>query len=173
MRALLLSTLVLTGCATVPVEPQIVLPPEPPAWSAANKRDCQGGCAYVRPEGPSNEEIDALLAKVNATDVGSESEALDALLFHNAELARRLATFPAPALRPEWDAYLRSELEHDVALFSLRVIDEHGVVRSELQPTPMKLGSKLHMAMHGDRLPEFNANGTIVRVGRDHVWIRM
>lgn len=172
MRALIAATFLLSACGGA-VQPRIILPPDPPTWSTAAKPGCQAGCAFVRPTGPSNDEMTALLNTLNQTDVGSQSEALDAVLFHDAELARTLASYPRPVLRPEWEAYLKTQLERDSALFSLRVIDEHGVVRSELPPTRMKLGTKLHMAMHGERLPEFNANGTIVRVGRDHVWIRM
>ena len=69
---------------------------------------------------------------------------------------------------------LRHELRRTTATFSLRMIDEHGVERARVPETAMALGVKLHMQVDdGVHTGPFNANGTVVRVGRDHVWIRM
>lgn len=174
MRALVVAALAVSGCATL--EPHI----EEPAvvdFSAGSKgRGCQGGCALVRDphDSPSPEKVEEYFTAVGKTPVGSESDALDQLLFHDEEARARLAEpKPLPVSRA-WDGWLRRELSRRQATFGLRIIDEHGKVRALVPDTAMALGRKLHMQVDdGDGTGPFNANGTLVRVSRDRLWIRM
>ena len=171
-----LLALLLSGCAGqagyVIIAPKVHSDGNHPA-----AKGCQGGCALVRD--PKDElsalQIEALINTATRLPVGADSEALDTLLFHDNEARAYLLTQPMPAgVTPAWDAWLRAQLHRRTATFSLRIIDEHGVERAKVKATPMALGVKLHMQVDdGIHTGPFNANGTIVRVGRDHVWIRM
>lgn len=175
MRPLILGVL-LAGCAAGPsyviTAPEVHSDGHHPA-----AKGCQGGCALVRdPKDALSElQIEALLNTAATKPLGGESEALDTLLFHDNEARAYLLAHPMPpSVSPDWEAWIRAQLHRRTATFSLRIIDEHGKERAKVPPTPMALGVKLHMQVDdGDHTGPFNANGTIVRVGRDHVWIRM
>ena len=172
--ALLLSSAALAACATV--TPHIEEPAVVSFSGGVNARGCQGGCALVRDphDSPSPEKVEAFFAEVGKTPLGSESDALDQLLFHDEEARARLAE-PKPLPVPAgWEAWLRKELGRRQATFGLRIIDEHGKVRAQVPDTAMALGRKLHMQVDdGIGTGPFNANGTLVRVSRDRLWIRM
>ncbi len=179
-RAFLLSSVLLlgtAGCATV--QPSFVITVPTPAGDGnhADAKGCQGGCALVRnpSDALSSLQIEALLNTATRLAVGADSEALDTLLFHDNEVRTYLLAGALPSgVSAEWADWLRGELHRRTATFSLRIIDEHGVVRAHVPATPMALGMKLHMQVDdGEHTGPFNANGTIVRVGKDHVWIRM
>lgn len=177
-RALLGSLLLFSACATTQGAGYVITVPTPVAdGNHAAAKGCQGGCALVRDpkDDLSPLQIDALLNTATRLAVGTESEALDTLLFHDNEVRAYLLAGALPAaVSPEWASWLSNELHRRTAQFSLRIIDEHGVERAKVPATPMALGMKLHMQVDdGVHTGPFNANGTIVRVGRDHVWIRM
>ncbi|MBS1151388.1 MAG: hypothetical protein H6Q89_3086 [Myxococcaceae bacterium] len=175
-RALPALLLLSSACATH--SGYLIVDPLPAAdGNHAAARGCQGGCALVRDpaDALTSSQIEALLVTATRLEVGADSEALDSLLFHDNEVRAWFLEGVLPAgVSPEWAGWLRQELHRRTATFSLRIIDEHGVVRAQVPATPMALGMKLHIQVDdGDHTGPFNANGTIVRVGRDHVWIRM
>jgi hypothetical protein len=178
MRALvpLFTAVLLLGCASV-VEPRIEEPKVVDfSGSGTRSRGCQGGCTLVRDprDAPSPARVEAFLREIDQTPVGSESEALDNLLFHDEEARVRLAAAEPLPVSPAWDAFLRKELARREATFGLRIIDEQGQVRAQVPDTAMALGRKLHMQVDdGVGTGSFNANGTLVRVSRDRLWIRM
>lgn len=172
-RALALLALGLGACAGE--TPYRVIAPVP-TEATPHATGCQGGCSLVRHKEDelTPAQIDALLRELDGRPVGEESLALDTVLFHDAEVRRRLASPDVPAISLAWRAWLDRELARQIAYFSLRITDERGRVRAQVPETAMALGSKLHMQVNdGDGTGPFNANGTVVRVGRDHLWIRM
>jgi hypothetical protein len=175
MRALLLGALLLLAACATPGPGYTVVAPKRVGPAMAPLKECQGGCAFTRNKADDlgDEKIDALFAKVSKDAVGAESESLDMLLFHDGEVRAHLA-HSRGKLPPAWEAWLGRELDRQSAFFSLRIVDEQGKIRAVVPETRMALGVKLHMEVtDGDRTGPFNANGTIVRVGRDHLWIRM
>lgn len=175
-RLLFAGALVAVGCAT-PVTPRVTVP-KGTATVTTPHLGCQsGGCAFV--PAPAQHDIpqrdlDGLLLEVAATPVGSDSLALDTLLFHDGEVRQRLAQPDAPLLPEAWSRALRHELEKRSATISLRVTDEQGKVRIFLPDTAMALGAKKHLELtQTDLGTPMNANGTIVRVGQRHLWFRM
>lgn len=177
MKALLGALVLLTSACATQADYVITAPTPFADGNHAAAKGCQGGCTLVRDpkDALSSLQIEALLNTATRLEVGADSEALDTLLFHDNEVRAYFLVGQLPAsVSPEWAAWLRHQLHRRTAAFSLRIIDEHGVVRAKVPPTPMALGMKLHMQVDdGDHTGPFNANGTIVRVGRDHVWIRM
>ena len=176
MRPTLVVLLLTSACAGQ--AGYVITAPTPYAdGNHAPARGCQGGCALVRDphDALSSLQIEALINTATRLPVGADSEALDALLFHDNEARAYLLKGQLPeGVSPEWTQWLGQQLRRRTATFSLRITDEHGVVRARVPATPMALGMKLHMQVDdGVHTGPFNANGTIVRVGRDHVWIRM
>ena len=174
------TALALTACATTTgavSEPAYTVEvPDTVHFTSKPTKNCQGGCSFER--GPddvlNHEQIDALFDAVAKTPVGSESEALDQLLFHDTEVRNHLVGAGRERLPAEWATWLDGELSRTTVHFALRIIDESGKVRAEVPETAMALGVKLHMQVDdGDRTGPFNANGTIVRVAKDRVWYRM
>lgn len=168
-----MAALAASACGTPQYQ---VIVPKPVEFSAGKKPGCQGSCMFTKQKKDelSELQVDALLREVGAGPVGEETEALDTLLFHDDETRARLASGEAPQLSPEWDAWFRDQLARTQAYFSLRIMDEHGAVRATVPETAMALGVKLHMEVdNGIHTGPFNANGTLVRVASDRVWIRM
>jgi hypothetical protein len=153
-----------------------VIVPKPVEFSQGKKPGCQGSCMFTKQKKDelSELQVDAFLREASSKPVGEETEALDNLLFHDDETRARLASGEAPSLSPEWDAWFRDQLARSQAYFSLRIRDEHGQIRAVVPETAMALGVKLHMEVDdGVHTGPFNANGTLVRVAPDRLWIRM
>jgi hypothetical protein len=152
--------------------------PKPTGTVTQPHLGCQsGGCAYVPAPTAQDipiEQIDQLLKEVAQTPVGADSQSLDTLLFHDGEVRERLSRADVPDIGPAWMAFLKHELDKQIATFSLRVIDEDGHQRAFLPDTAMALGAKKHLEISQTDLgTPMNANGTIVRVGLHHLWYRM
>lgn len=175
MRSWITVVAVAAGCAGPAAAPKVYLP-VPTADLSPVEGGCKSGCAFVRPAdqaGLSAVELEQLLAEVARMPLGAESPALDTLLFNDAALRARLEHAPPGVDLGAWGPVLHREVAKRAVWFSLRLVDEHGVVRAELPDTLIGLGEKKHVGI--DRtvdLPPFSANGTWVRVGRDFVWYR-
>ncbi len=175
MKRATLTLLALAAAACGTPQYQVIVP-QPVQFSAAKKPGCQGSCMFTKAKKDelSELQVDALLREATQKPVGEETEALDTLLFHDEETRARLASGEAPELSPAWADWFRQQLAKTQAYFSLRIVDEHGQVRATVPETAMALGVKLHMEVEdGIHTGPFNANGTLVRVAADRVWIRM
>lgn len=164
----------LAGCAAKkePVDPANVRVYVPEPAGKTKKTDCQGTCQVESPEILSDAATDALLAKVAASPVGTDSLELDTLLFHDHETTHRLDE-KAVALSPEWETFLRRELARRNVTVTIRVIDETGAQRASVEGN-WEIGVRAHHMVHDVKgVPPFEASGTLVRVGREHLWVRM
>jgi hypothetical protein len=169
-----LASLALAGCA--PKKPAVdpaqvrVYVPEPSGKT--KKAGCQGTCQVSAPEALSDAAADVMLSKVVAMPVGTDSLELDTLLFHDHETTHRLDE-KAVAMSPEWETFLRRELARRNVTVSIRVIDEAGVERATVDGN-WEIGVRAHHVVHDVKgVPPFEASGTLVRVGREHLWVRM
>ena len=176
---LALVSVAFAGCAhrdTVPAartaDPDQVRVYLPEPSLKAKKPGCQGTCQVEAPEVLSDAATDRLLAKVAAMPPGTESLELDTLLFHDKETLQRLdaKAVPVPA---EWDAVLRRELARRDVLVTIRVVDETGAERARIDGN-WEIGVRAHHLVEDVvGVPPFEASGTVVRVGREHLWVRM
>ena len=133
---------------------------------------CQGTCQLESPETLSEDETDALLTKVNAMPVGTDSLELDTLLFHDHETTHRLDR-NAAGVSKEWEAFLRKELTRKNVRVAIRVIDSTGAERASIEDYWITGVRGHHMVHDVKGVPPFEASGTLVRVGREHLWVRM
>ena len=155
-----------------PIDPANVRVYVPEAGAKKKKADCQGTCQVDAPEALSDSAADALLAKVAAMPVGAESLELDTLLFHDHETRHRLDA-KAVAVGVEWEAFLRRELARRDVRVTIRVVDETGAERARIEDY-WEIGVRAHHLVEDVKgVPPFEASGTLVRVGREHLWVRM
>jgi hypothetical protein len=160
------------------VVPRVILPVATGSGVSTSHLGCSSGsCAFAPPPEAvdiPHEKILELMGEVAREPVGTESLALDTLLYHDGEIGEMIAKGETGALPVAWIGYLQEQIARRVALFSLRVVDESGAIRAQILEEPMTLGVKRHMEIADSNLhQDMNANGTMVRVGRDHLWYRM
>ena len=164
----------LAGCAAKqpPIDPSQVRVYVPEPTGKNKKPGCQGTCQVANPEVLTPAAADIMLAKVNAMPVGSDSLELDTLLFHDHETEHRLNE-GAVKMSPEWEAFIRKELTRKDVLVTIRVVDETGAERAFVEDY-WTIGQRGHHMVHDVKgVPPFEASGTLVRVGREHLWVRM
>jgi hypothetical protein len=139
-------------------------------------KTCSSGCGsgakkYVPPL--HKDEFERLIAEFAQEPLDPPGEALESLLFHHRDARSYLAQDWLLWLDPERRAFLRRELSRTHAWIAFRVLDDEGAVRMQVDPTRVPLTEKQHLLPNtvADVQPaEFN--GTVVRVGRDHLWVR-
>ena len=136
---------------------------------------CASGCAASRhpTEALTRARFRRLLAEFAGESTEEPGEALETLLYFGRQAAAWLERDGAGPLDPFRASVLRSELQRDYAAVSLRLVDETGVVRASLPPTPVPLDRRHEFDLQPHNLQPLLASGTVKRVGRDHLWTRL
>lgn len=187
----LLGTLALAGLAAACLAPERSARPVgaggigaiPPAIPAVDPSACKTGCSVGNhPIEPLAEGEFLGLVEGLADDDLPETErtrALEMLLFHGARTRELIAKHGLDALEPSLADSLRRELSRTHARLSLRIIDEHDVVRAVLDEARMPVGVKEHVHVSAadpsapDALQPFEVSGTVHRTGMRHLWARL
>ncbi len=105
--------------------------------------------------------------------LGSESSAIDQLLFHGDRTRTLLRSNPA-RLPARQRAFLERELNRTHARVFLRVVDAAGNVVTHVDGARVPLDEKQHlMGSNLVALKPHEFNGTVKRVGLHHLWTRM
>jgi len=137
---------------------------------------CQAGCSIT------NHPIEPLTdsdyhSLIRSVAVGSDTEreyALETLLFHGpqvTDLIDRLGT--DPLADPEVEA-LRHELSKTHVRFSIRLVDQEGVVRAGIENERFPIAEKTHVHFPDTRdMDALEVSGTIFRTGLQHLWTRI
>lgn len=174
--SLVVALAILAGCA--PKKPVATIDPAdvriyvPEPTGSSKKPGCQGTCQISNPEVLTPAAADIMLAKVVAMPVGTDSLELDTLLFHDHETQHRLDEKAVP-MSAEWESFLRKELLRKEVRVTIRVIDDKGAERAFIEESWV-IGQRMHHVVHDVKgVPPFEASGTLVRVGREHLWVRM
>ena len=135
---------------------------------------CRAGCSYTPPPGIGRAKVDELLGEIAKDPVGTDSLALDTLLFYDEETRARIADPTGLPISSEWQAFLFHELGKRNVYMNLRVLDEKGQVRAQVADLLMALRVKRHVDTTDNvGVQPMDANGTAVRVGLKHIWFRM
>jgi hypothetical protein len=137
---------------------------------------CKTGCRVTTHDIPVLDDatISTLVEDLaEETRPGSDSVALETLLFHADSLRRYVGTHGAAALGRHRELLVH-ELTITHAIMQVRVVDEAGLLRAQFAPTRVPLGHKTHhFATQTHRLPGLEVSGTVIRVGLEHVWSRL
>lgn len=159
---------------TSPPEPEtaseckIVPPPLP------KKKPSCASCGDARHPTPplALEEYDRLLVQYSREPIDA-SDALDALCFYGVQARAMIETHGTGGLDPERAAFLRRETSRTHAYLSVRVIDEHGVLRVSMMRKKVAFDQRSHHAV--DEVVDVEPpeiSGTVKRVGLYHIWAR-
>lgn len=165
--------LVAALCSTVLVL-RLLAPPEPSAERDRERVECASCSGHGHAPAPLRvEEYERLLCLYGAEPMSGNSQALETLLFHGAQVGQLLGMHGAGALDAERASFLARELRRTAATVAFRIVDASGAEHVRLEPTRVRIGEKAHLtAASGPTLrpPEFS--GTVYRVGLDHLWAR-
>lgn len=145
------------------------------AFHAHGEEVCASGCAAS--SHPTKEltktHFARLLKQFSTEPMTENSESLEKLLFYGRQTQRwinRHGTAPLDSVRT---AFLRNELKRTHVLISFRIVDEHGVVRTQLPPTRVPLDRRHVFKMDVKNLQPLVTSGTVKRVGLHHLWTRL
>jgi len=143
--------------------------------TGALEEPCEAGCSVgSHPVTPlTANEYREQLRRIARGPEGDRTQALETLLFHGTqvrELARDLGLGP---LEGEQAALLRRELARTHARLWLRVVDEQGEVRAEVDGVRFPIGRKEHIHPVARNLQPPEISGTIQRTGLRHLWTRL
>ncbi|WP_372369871.1 hypothetical protein [Candidatus Uabimicrobium sp. HlEnr_7] len=134
---------------------------------------CVTGCAAIPDTTPALTKKDFLrnLHLFANEPLSSKSLALETLLFYGEVTQNWLPE--TSVLDKEHLQFLQRELQKTHVEIQLRVVDEKGIVRIELEPTVVKIGDKYHQHVHKTQeIQSLEISGTIKRVGLYHLWSR-
>ena len=105
-------------------------------------------------------------------DIGVSTKELDTLLFYAKESKEWLSIFGSD-LDQEHYHFLVHELSRNKVDIEMRLIDEFGEIRGELDSRPFFLKEKQHLSFSKTQtLGWFETGGKVKRVGLAHLWSR-
>jgi hypothetical protein len=135
---------------------------------------CASGCAAnMHPTQPLLRDEFHRLAGLYATETINDSQALEHLLYYNRQTLLFLDKEGSPALDSEREVFLRYHLGRRRVMVEMRVVDEHGVVRTWNTASPVPMDIRHHFVMQTKDIQPFDPSGTVKRVGLYHLWQRI
>ncbi len=136
---------------------------------------CASGCAASRhpTDRLTRPLFRRLMAQFAHQPADETSPAFETLLYYGRQAKEFVDSEGTSPLDPERAAVLRRELSCTHARISIRVVDEHGVVRTSLPPTRVPLDRRHVFEMDTNNLQPLQTSGTVKRVGLYHLWNRL
>ncbi len=136
---------------------------------------CASGCAASRhPTMPLvNTEFHQLLHEFASQPIDESSPAFEKLLYYGKQTQERLQRYGHGSLDPLRKMALQRELKKTHASVQIRLVDEHGEVRSWLPPTSVPLDRRHVFDMEAKGVQPLVTSGTVKRVGLYHLWTRL
>lgn len=136
---------------------------------------CASGCAASRhpTETLGKAEFARLMRRLEQAPLDRNNNALETLLYYGRQTSDLLLKHGAFGVSATTLSRLNQELQRTHALVEIRVVDEHGEVRSRLQPTRVPLDRRHVFEMETKNLQPLVTSGTVKRVGLDHLWTRL
>ncbi len=144
-------------------------------FHAHGSQVCASGCAASNH--PTKELTTSgfrqLMTQCAAGPLDETNQAFETLLFFGRQTRVMLEREGYGPLNPEQARTLWRELSRTHARISIRVIDEHRVVRSSLKPTRVPFDRRHVFDMDTNNLQPLVTSGTVKRVGLHHLWTRL
>lgn len=145
------------------------------AFHAHGEEVCASGCAASNH--PTEELTEAhfrkLLVELEYEPMNRTNNALEALLFFGPQTKAMLLEHGYGELDSERAKFLWEELAVTHARISIRVVDQHGEIRTWIQPTRVPFDRRHVFKMETENLQPLVTSGTVKRVGLDHLWTRL
>jgi len=114
-----------------------------------------------------------LLAQFAREPIDETSRAFETLLYYGPQAKKLLDSEGTAPLDPVRASVLRGELSRTHARIAIRVLDEHGAVRTSLPPTRVPLDRRHVFVMETNNVQPLETSGTVKRVGLHHLWNRL
>lgn len=136
---------------------------------------CASGCAVSRhPTGKlTQRRFKKLLQKFSQAPLDESNSALEELLYYGPQTGQMIERFGSDGLGMEQARFLRKQLEYTHARISIRVVDQHGVVRTWLDHSLVPFDRRHVFEMETRDLQPLVTSGTVKRVGLNHLWTRL
>lgn len=136
---------------------------------------CASGCAVSRhPTGKlTRRQFERLLWEYSRSPLDESNSALEELLFYGPQTGQMIEQFGSAGLGKEQARFLREQLEYTHAKISIRVVDQHGVVRTWLDQSLVPFDRRHVFEMQTRDLQPLVTSGTVKRVGLNHLWTRL
>ena len=136
---------------------------------------CASGCAASRH--PTRKltvaAFEQLMREYALQPMTSASPALETLLFFGPQTREMIEARGYLTLDRARAEFLWTELTRTYARISIRLVDEHGQVRSHLPPTRVPFDRRHVFDMETRNLQPLVTSGTVKRVGLYHIWARL
>ena len=144
-------------------------------FHAHGEEVCASGCAASRhpTKELTREYFHELLHQYSTQPMDETSFALESLLYYGRQtvaLLKEEGDYPLDPLRSD---FLRDELKKTHAKVEVRVVDEHGEIRTWLPPTRVPLDRRHEFDMQVNNVQPLITSGTVKRVGLYHLWNRL
>ena len=144
-------------------------------FHAHGEEVCASGCAASNhpTKELTPEYFHELLGQYATEPMDETSFALESLLYFGRQtlvLLNEEGDYPLDPLRSD---FLRQELKKTHAKVEVRVVDEHGEVRTWLPPTRVPLDRRHEFDMQVNNVQPLITSGTVKRVGLYHLWNRL
>jgi hypothetical protein len=136
---------------------------------------CASGCAVSRhPTGAlTKRRFEQLLKDYSRSPLDETNSALEELLFYGPQTGRMIEQFGCAGLGKEQASFLREQLEYTHAKISIRVVDQHGIIRTWLDQSLVPFDRRHVFEMETRDLQPLVTSGTVKRVGLNHLWTRL
>ena len=144
-------------------------------FHAHGEEVCASGCAASRhpTKQLTRDHFHELLQQYASEPMDETSFALESLLYYGRQtlaLLKEEGDYPLDPLR---SGFLRDELKKTHAKVEIRVVDEHGEIRTWLPPTRVPLDRRHEFDMQVNNVQPLETSGTVKRVGLYHLWNRL
>ncbi|MCG8587548.1 MAG: hypothetical protein MI757_22810, partial [Pirellulales bacterium] len=144
-------------------------------FHAHGEEICASGCAASNH--PTKEltadHFQELMAAYAVEPMSEDSPSLESLLYFGRQTREMIEADGFGPLDSQRARFLWNELARTHAHISMRVVDEHGEVRSWLEPTEVPFDRRHVFDMHVKRVQPLYTSGTVKRVGLYHLWTRL
>ena len=121
----------------------------------------------------SRSEVDRPGLDPDSNMIVEHRAALDQLVYYGPQTLRMLDSVGTGNLTSAQTELLRRELRRTHALIEIRVVDEHGDIRTWLPSTRVPLDRRHVFEMEVKNLQPLITSGTVKRVGLDYLWVRL
>lgn len=144
-------------------------------FHAHGSQVCASGCAASRhpTKKLTGETFAQLLDDFAQQPLSEQSPALENLCYFGRQARKRIEREGFGPLDRHRAEFLWKELGRTHARISIRVIDEHGEIRTWTPPTLVPLDRRHVFEMETKNLQPLETSGTVKRVGLYHLWTRL
>jgi hypothetical protein len=145
------------------------------AFHAHGQQICASGCAASRhpTEKLTEARFHELIAHYAREPISDKSLALETLLYFGRQTREMLARVEALPLDARRARMLARELAITHARIAIRVVDQHGDIRTWLPSTSVPFDRRHVFDMEINNVQPLVTSGTVKRVGLYHLWTRL